>query len=76
MALSDTAVRGANPGQKLFKMYDRDGLFPLVNAGVSKLWRWRHRFDGKEKLIGDPSSSSSLRGFPWSPTPEAMVGRP
>ena len=32
-------------------MYDRDGLFLLVNPGGSKLWRWRYRFDGKEKMM-------------------------
>ena len=51
MALTDTAIRGTKPGQKPFKVYDRDGLFLLVNPGGSKLWRWRYRFDGKEKLM-------------------------
>jgi hypothetical protein len=39
MALTDTAIRGTKPGQKPFKVYDRDGLFLLVNPGGSKLWR-------------------------------------
>jgi integrase len=51
LALTDTAIRGTKPGPKPFKMYDRDGLFLLVNPGGSKLWRWRYRFDGKEKLM-------------------------
>src|ERR1700737_718373 len=51
MALTDTAIRGTKPGQKPFKVYDRDGLFLLINPGGSKLWRWRYRFDGKEKLM-------------------------
>src|SRR5579883_2467067 len=51
MALTDTAVRNAKPESKPFKIYDRDGLFLLVNPGGSKLWRWRYRFDGKEKLM-------------------------
>jgi hypothetical protein len=51
MALTDTAIRGTKPGQKPFKIYDRDGLFLLVNPGGSKLWRWRYHFDGKEKLM-------------------------
>ncbi len=33
MALTDTAIRGTKPGQKPFKVYDRDGLFLLVNLG-------------------------------------------
>ena len=51
MALTDTAIRVTKPGHKPFKMYDRDGLFLLVNRGGSKLWRWRHRVGGKEKLM-------------------------
>ncbi|MGB6194509.1 MAG: Arm DNA-binding domain-containing protein [Terracidiphilus sp.] len=51
MALTDTAVRNAKPEPKPYKMYDREGLFLLVNPGGSKLWRWRYRFDGKEKLM-------------------------
>jgi integrase len=51
MALTDAAIRGTKPGLKPFKMYDRDGLFLLINPGGSKLWRWRYRVDGKEKLM-------------------------
>jgi integrase len=51
MALTDTAIRGAKPGMKPFKLYDREGLFLLVNPSASKLWRWRYKFDGKEKLM-------------------------
>ena len=51
MALTDTAIRGTKSGTKPFKMYDREGLFLLVNPSGSKLWRWRYRFEGKEKLM-------------------------
>jgi Arm DNA-binding domain len=51
MALTDTAIRGTKPGEKPFKVYDRDGLFLLINPGGSKLWRWRYQFAGKEKLM-------------------------
>lgn len=51
MALTDTAIRTMKRQQKPFKMYDRDGLFLLVNPSGSRLWRWRYRFDGKEKLM-------------------------
>lgn len=51
MALTDTAIRTVKRQGKPFKMYDRDGLFLLVNPTGSKLWRWRFRFDGKEKLM-------------------------
>ncbi len=51
MALTDTAIRGAKPSTKPFKLYDREGLFLLINPSGSKLWRWRYKFDGKEKLM-------------------------
>jgi len=51
MALTDTAIRQSKPGKKPYKIYDRDGLFLLVNPGGSKLWRWRYRFDDKEKMM-------------------------
>jgi Arm DNA-binding domain len=51
MPLTDTAIRGTKPNLKPFKMYDRNGLFLLVNPSGSKLWRWRYRFDNKEKLM-------------------------
>ncbi len=51
MPLTDTAIRGSKPGTRPFKIYDRDGLFLLINPSGSKLWRWRYRFDQKEKLM-------------------------
>jgi integrase len=51
MPLSDTAIRSLKPGDRPYKVYDRHGLFLLVNPGGSKLWRWKYRFDGKEKLM-------------------------
>jgi hypothetical protein len=50
MALNDAAIRVRKPAAKPYKMYDREGLFLLVNPSGSKLWRWRYRADGKEKL--------------------------
>src|ERR1700722_8117266 len=51
MPITDTAIRGTEPGAKPYKMYDRDGLFLLVNPSGSKLWRWKYRVEGKEKLM-------------------------
>jgi hypothetical protein len=51
MPLSDVAVRTLRPRDRAYKIYDRDGLFLLVNPSGSKLWRWRCRFDKKEKLM-------------------------
>lgn len=51
MALSDTAVRSAKAGDKPRKMTDGRGLFLQVMPNGSKYWRFRYRFDGKEKLL-------------------------
>jgi hypothetical protein len=51
MALSDAAVRALKPREKPYKVHDRDGLFLLINPNGAKLWRWRYRFDLKEKLM-------------------------
>ena len=51
MALSDAAIRSFKPRERSYKAYDRDGLFLLVSPSGSKLWRWRYRFDRKEKLM-------------------------
>ena len=51
----DGAYRCANSSKetakKPYKMYDREGLFLLVNPSGPKLWRWRYWADGKEKLM-------------------------
>jgi len=51
MALTDIAVRKAKPADKAFRMPDGGGLYLLVTTGGSKLWRWKYRFAGKEKLM-------------------------
>jgi integrase len=51
MALTDVAIRARKPAEKPYKVYDRDGLFLLVNPSGSKLWRFRYWFDRKEKLL-------------------------
>lgn len=51
MALTDTKIRNAKPKEKPYKLTDGDGLFMLINPQGSKWWRFRYRFDGKEKLI-------------------------
>lgn len=51
MKLTDLVIKAAKPRDKPFKISDGHGLFLLVNPGGSKLWRWRYRFDCKEKLM-------------------------
>jgi integrase len=51
MALTDTAVRKAKAGTSPLKLSDQKGLYLLVNPTGSKLWRWKYRFAGKEKVL-------------------------
>jgi hypothetical protein len=55
MPLTDTAVRQAKPQDKPRKMADGGGLYLLVNQ-VGKYWRWKYRYQGKEK--GKPPVST------------------
>lgn len=51
MPLTDTAIRNAKPGAKPAKLFDERGLFLLVTPAGGKWWRFRYKFDGKEKLL-------------------------
>ncbi len=49
--LSDATIRTAKPRQKPYKVADGEGLYLLVNPNGSRWWRFKYRFDGKEKLL-------------------------
>lgn len=51
MALSDTSIRNAKPAEKLYKLYDSGGLFIQITPQGGKWWRFKYRFNGKEKLL-------------------------
>ncbi len=51
MALNEMKIRNAKPSKKQFKLFDGDGLFLLVTPAGSRLWRFKYRFEGKEKLL-------------------------
>lgn len=51
MALTDTTIKNAKPGNKPTKIFDERGLFLLVTPNGGKWWRLRYRFDDKEKLL-------------------------
>jgi integrase len=58
--LTEVAIRGAKPRDKAYKIFDGDGLFLLVTDSGAKHWRFKYRFDGREKLI-------SLGSYPAIP---------
>jgi integrase len=51
MALTDVEIRSAKPGQRAYKLHDERGMFLVVTPAGGKLWRWKYRFGGKEKLM-------------------------
>lgn len=51
MSLTDTAIRNAKPQAKPYKLADEKGLFLQVQPNGSRYWRFKYRFDGKEKLL-------------------------
>jgi len=51
MALTDTAIRNAKPGEKAIKLADGAGMFLLITPAGGKLWRLKYRVDGREKLL-------------------------
>jgi integrase len=65
MPLIDIAIRNAKPGitpagkstGKPYKMGDGRGLYLQVTSSGGKLWRFKYRFGGKEKLL-------ALGGYP------------
>lgn len=51
MPLTDTEIRKAKPQQAAYRLSDDRGLFLFVTPAGGKLWRWKYRFEGKEKLM-------------------------
>lgn len=51
LPLTDTRIRQLKSGPKAFKVADGGGLFLLVTANGSKLWRLKYRVDGREKVL-------------------------
>ncbi|WP_215761904.1 phage integrase central domain-containing protein [Acetobacter sp. P1H12_c] len=51
MALSDLAAKNAAPREKQYKLADSGGLYLLVTPTGGKLWRFKFRIHGKEKLM-------------------------
>lgn len=65
MALSDIKIRNLKPGikpdgsntNKAYRVTDERGLYIEVKPTGSKLWRFKYRYEGKEKLL-------SVGGYP------------
>ncbi len=51
MGLTDLKIRTAATKEKQYKIADSGGLYILITSTGSKLWRFKYRFAGKEKLL-------------------------
>ena len=51
MPLTDVKVRTASAKEKPYRIPDNGGLHLLVTPAGGKLWRWKYRFNGAEKLM-------------------------
>ena len=49
--LTETQVRKAKPKSKTYKLFDGGGLFLEVPSVGNRRWRFKYRFEGKEKLL-------------------------
>ena len=49
--LSEARVRAARPANKAYKLYDERGLYLKVETSGSRLWRFKYRYAGKERLL-------------------------
>ena len=51
MALKDLEIKYAARRAREYKLFDGDGLYLLVKPAGSKLWRFKYRFGGKERVL-------------------------
>jgi integrase len=51
MPLTDKTIKALKPGPKARKVTDGGGLFLLVNPDGSRWWRFKYRYEGREKMI-------------------------
>lgn len=49
--LSDTKLRALKPKDKPYRAYDERGLYVQVSTTGARLWRFKYKVDGKEKLL-------------------------
>jgi len=51
LPLSDLKIAKVKPQKTPKTLFDGGGLFLLITPTGGKLWRFKYRFDGKEKLL-------------------------
>jgi len=51
VTLTDTVIRKAKARDEAYRLSDGGGLYLSITPAGGKLWRWKYRFDGREKLM-------------------------
>lgn len=51
MSLTDSALRNVKPTNKRFRLWDTGGLYLEVAPAGGKWWRFKYRYEGKEKRL-------------------------
>lgn len=51
MALTNTAIRAAQPAEKPRKLFDGEGMYLEISPAGGKWWRFKYRWAGREKRL-------------------------
>ena len=51
MKLTDISIKRAKPAEKAYRMFDGGGLYIEVTPTGGKLWRYKYRFNAREKCL-------------------------
>ena len=51
LMLTDTQLSKSRPRPTPYRMTDGKGLYLVVTPSGGRLWRWKYRFEGREKLM-------------------------
>jgi integrase len=51
LPLVHTVIQNAKPGSKTFRLFDERGLYLEISPTGGKWWRFKYRFNGKEKRL-------------------------
>lgn len=49
--LTELTIKSAKPREKPYRLADGSGLYLEISPAGGKLWRWKYRFQGKEKRL-------------------------
>jgi len=67
--LTDKAIRALRPRTRPYKTFDDRGLYLLTQPNGSRLWRFKYRFAGREKL-------EAIGSYPGTSLAEACTDPP